>query len=113
MRRRYRWDAQANAMVEIPWDCRQESLAPTVWNDLPAYDSPVDGRMVEGRRARRNDLARTHSRPYEGFEQESKEAAKIRAEHELKLDRKVEESVHRTWHEMPEHVRRTLRNRSG
>lgn len=113
MRRRYRWDPQVNAMVEIPWDTRQESLAPTVFGDLPAYESPIDGKPVDGRRQRRNDLARTGCRPYEGFAQESKEAAKVRAEHERKLDQRVEESVHRTWHQMPEHVRRTLRNRGG
>lgn len=112
MRRRYRWDPQTKEMVEVSTS-RVEPLAPTVWNDLPAYESPIDGRPVDGRRQRRNDLARTHSRPYEGFAQESQEAAKIRADHERKLDRRVEESVHRTWHEMPEHVRRTLRNRSG
>lgn len=113
MRRRYRWDPDTKEMVEISWDSRQESLSPTVWNDLPAYESPIDGRPVEGRRQRRNDLARTGCRPYEGREQESREAAKVRAEHERKLDLRVEESVHRTWHEMPEAVRRTLRNRSG
>jgi hypothetical protein len=113
VRRRYRWDPQTKEMVEIPPDSRDESIAPAVWNDLPAYESPIDGRPVDGRRQRRNDLARTGCRPYEGFAQESKEAAKVRTEHERKLDQRVEESVHRTWHEMPEHVRRTLRNRSG
>lgn len=113
MRRRFIWSRERNEMVEVPVNSRAEPIAPTVWNDLPAYESPIDGRPVDGRRQRRNDLARTGCRPYEGFDQESKEAAKVRAEHERKLDRKVEESVHRTWHQMPEAVRRTLRNRGG
>lgn len=112
MRRRFIWSRERNEMVEVSVS-RSEPVAPMVWNDLPAYESPIDGRPVDGRRQRRNDLARTGCRPYEGFAQESQEAAKVRADHERKLDHKVEESVHRTWHEMPEHVRRTLRNRSG
>lgn len=30
--------------------------APRVWSDLPGYRSPIDGKWVEGRRARRYDL---------------------------------------------------------
>lgn len=110
-RRRWVWSRELNRLVEVSTDSRADPVAPTVWDDLPAYESPVDGRPVDGRRQRRNDLARTGSRPYEGFEQEKREADKIRAEHERKLDQRVEESVHRIWHQMPEHVRRTLRNR--
>lgn len=39
--------------------------APLVVCDLPGYRSPVDGRWVEGRRARREDLARNNCVPYE------------------------------------------------
>jgi len=33
---------------------------PRVFGDLPAYASPLDGRMIEGRRARRYDLERSN-----------------------------------------------------
>lgn len=39
--------------------------APLVVADLPGYQSPVDGRWIEGRRARREDLARNNCVPYE------------------------------------------------
>lgn len=40
-----------------------------VWSDLPGYQSVASGKWVEGRRARRDDLARTGCRevdPSEG-----------------------------------------------
>lgn len=59
---RYRYDAAADAVV--PVHAAPTRLAPTsyVWSDLPAYRSPVTGAWIEGRAARREDLARTNSR---------------------------------------------------
>lgn len=111
MRRRYRQDPVTLEMVEVPWDSRQQSLAPAVWDDLPGYESPVSGRWIEGRRARRDDLARTGSRPYEGFEQERKEAAKVQRENERKLDQLAEKMAHRAWAEAPERIRRVFRGK--
>ena len=109
MRRRYRWDKQTGELVEIPWDRKQQSLAPTVWNDLPGYESPIDGRWVEGRKARREDLKRSGCRPYEGREQEMKEAAKVRQAQERQLDHLAEKMAHRAWAEAPERVRKQFR----
>jgi len=111
MRRRYRWDREAKAMVEVPWDSHQEALSPVIWDDLPAYESPVDGRVVDGRKQRRNDLARTHSRPYEGREQEVKEANKVRAEQERKTDQLAERMARVAWADAPDRVRKMLRGR--
>lgn len=111
MRRRYRWDPQTRELIEVPWDFRQEALAPVVWDDLPAYDSPIDGRIVEGRRQRRNDLARSGCRPYEGREQEMKEARKVQAEREKKLDNLADIIAHRAWAEAPERLRKVFRGR--
>ena len=33
--------------------------------DMAPYESPVTGKMVDGKKERREDLARTGSRPYE------------------------------------------------
>lgn len=98
-------------MVEVPWDSVQHSMAPTVWNDLPGYQSPVTGLWVEGRRQRREDLKRTGSRPYEGFEQEKKEADKIQRENERQMDQLAEKMAHRAWAEAPERVRRVFRGK--
>lgn len=77
--------------------------------DLPGYASPVDGAWVEGRKARREDLRRTGSRPYEGFEQESKEAARQRAYQEAKIDQSLERAAWKAWYELPPSKRRLLR----
>jgi hypothetical protein len=111
MRRRYRWDATRKAMVEVPWDSRQEALAPAIWDDLPAYESPIDGRVVDGRKQRRNDLARSNCRPYEGRAQETKEAAKRLAERERQSDQLAEKMAHRAWDMAPERVRRVFRGK--
>lgn len=39
-------------MVSGEW----EPVVPRVFGDLPGYQSPIDGKWVEGRRARRYDL---------------------------------------------------------
>lgn len=61
--------------------------------DMPAYRSPIDGREVRGRAARREDLKRNNCRPYEGREQEEKVAAKHRAEQEKKFDEKLTDEL--------------------
>ena len=43
-------------MVSGPW----QPVTPRVLSDLPAYRSPVDGSMIEGRRARRYDLEKNN-----------------------------------------------------
>jgi hypothetical protein len=86
-----------------------ENKAPVVMGDLPAYQSPIDGRTVEGRKQRRDDLARNHSRPWEGLEAEKKEAARQKAEIERKADAKLNESAWRAWYELSPDKRKILR----
>lgn len=83
--------------------------APAVMPDLPGYQSPVSGIWVEGRRSRREDLKRHNCRPYEGFEQENKEAQKHRQEQAVKLDRKLDEAAWRSYYELPPRKREILR----
>lgn len=109
MRRRYRWIK--GELTEVPWSSRPSPAAPYVWPDLPAYESPIDGRVIDGRRQRRDDLARHGCRPYEGREQEVKEANKIKAEHERQLDQLAEKMAHRAWAEAPERVRKVFRSK--
>lgn len=70
--------------------------APRVFGDLPGYQSPIDGRWVEGRRARNEDLKRSGCRPYEGFESESKQMARTQKENEDKLDHQIDVAVEQT-----------------
>lgn len=76
--------------------------------DLPGYVSPVTGEWVDGRKARREDLKRTGSRPWEGMEAEKAEARRQRAYEERKFDRRLEEVARRTYHQLPPSKRRLL-----
>lgn len=73
--------------------------APLVAPDLPAYLSPVTGKLVDGRRARREDLKRTGCRPYEDGERQ--EAIRRRASAEAALDAKIDASVEAAVEAMP------------
>lgn len=61
--------------------------------DIPAYVSPVTGKWVNSRRERKEDLAATNSRPWEGMEQEQKEAARRAAYKEAEDDKKLTKAV--------------------
>lgn len=65
--------------------------------DIPAYVSPVTGKWINSRRERTEDLKRTDSRPWEGLEQEQKEASRRAAYVEAEEDKKLEKSVVEAW----------------
>jgi hypothetical protein len=109
MRRRYVYDPATKAMVEV--SARASQALHFIQPDLPGYQSPVTGLWVEGRRARREDLRRTGSRPWEGMEQERKVAAKARAEHERKLDGLADGMARQAWAQAPERIRKVFRSR--
>lgn len=111
MKRRYVWSDEEKALVEVPIEYRQPIESAAVFGDLPAYESPIDGRVVDGRRARRLDLTRSGCRPYEGRDQEQKEANKYKAEQERKLDQLAEKMAHRAWAEAPERIRKVFRSK--
>lgn len=81
---------------------------PAVVADLPGYQSPTTGHWIEGRAARRDDLKRSNARPWEGFEQEKKEAQKRLADREAKSDAKLEKVIRETYHALPPAKRRAL-----
>ena len=84
---------------------------PMVMYDLPGYESPVSGKWVEGRAARREDLKRTGCRPYEGRESEAKEVAKVRAAVAVKTDQLAEKMARKAWNDAPERTRRLFRGK--
>lgn len=79
-----------------------------VQDDIPAYVSPTTGRVIGSRTARRDDFKRSRSRPWEGLEQERKEAARQRAYQEAKSDAKLTDAAQRAWHELSPSKRAVL-----
>ena len=75
---------------------------------MPSYQSPVTGQWIDSPSARRNDLASTNSRPWEGMEQEKKEAKRREAYQEIETDKKVHEMVVDSWHKLPEATQKSL-----
>jgi hypothetical protein len=80
--------------------------APYIAPDLPGYESPIDGKWVEGRAARREDLKRNRCIPYDP--EMKKDAARNLEEIEKKADAKLHDAVARTYYSMPESKRRVL-----
>lgn len=64
-----------------------------IFGDLPGYKSEVTGQWVEGRVQRREDLKRSGCRPWEGLEQEKKEATRAQQYADQRLDRSLERSA--------------------
>jgi hypothetical protein len=103
------WDPNLKELVRV--QPRRAQALHFIQPDLPGYESPVTGKWVEGRKARREDLLRTGCRPYEGREQEQKEAAKVQAANERQLDQLAEKMAYRAWDQAPERVRRVFRGK--
>lgn len=68
--------------------------------DIPAYQSPTTGRWINSRRERTEDLKQSNSRPWEGMEQEKKEAARRAAYDEQKQDAQIEKAVVSAWQQL-------------
>ena len=108
-RRRY---VQINGeLVEVSPDHVPEPSAPMIFGDLPEYQSPVTGLVVAGRRARREDLKRTGSRPWEGLDQERKEAERRKAYTDAKLDESLTRTAAEAFYQLPPSKRAILRGR--
>jgi hypothetical protein len=93
-RRRFRYVAAAGRLIEII-DLDEPPRAAAVMGDLPAYESPIDGRVIDGRAARREDLKRNQCRPYEAGELQAFEARRAAADRQLEA--RVGETVERFW----------------
>lgn len=82
--------------------------APAVHADLPGYTSPIDGRWVEGRRARTEDLKRNNCRPWEGMEVERKEAIKRAEAADAEFGKQIESGVAEVYNGMSAESQRAL-----
>lgn len=82
--------------------------APAVQADLPGYTSPIDGRWIEGRRARIEDLKRNNCRPWEGMETERREAEKRADEADRQFEKVIEAGVAEVYNGMSAEKQRAL-----
>ncbi len=76
--------------------------------DIPAYISPVSGKLIEGRKQRHEDLRASGCRPWEGLEQEKKAASEAKAREDAKLEAVLEAGAHEVLNNMPLEKQREL-----
>lgn len=105
MRRRF---VQIDGELREVTETYEAPRGPFILGDIPAYQSPIDGKCIEGRAQRRNDLARSGCRPWEGMEQERKEGQRRQAEQERAAEKRLDESAWRAWHSMSPDKRKKL-----
>lgn len=87
----------------------QLRIMPTfVRPDIEPYESPIDGRVINSRVQRAEDLKRNGCRPYEGREQEQKEVDRQRAYAEAKRNEQLEASAHNAFNNMPRAAQRAI-----
>ena len=110
---RRRWIYPGNGVepFEVTDAFVPEPRGPMIFGDLPEYQSPVTGLVVAGRRARREDLKRTGSRPWEGLDQERKEAERRKAYTDAKLDESLTRTAAEAFYQLPPSKRAILRGR--
>jgi hypothetical protein len=79
---------------------------PMIIDDIPAYTSPIDGKLITSRRARREDLVRNNCVEYEPGFREHTERARSRSEDAL--DRAVDDTIEGELLKMPARKRERL-----
>lgn len=99
--------------LETPECCGQSMQkvilsAPFNQVDIPAYVSPVSGRLINSRSSRRDDFKRTNCRPWEGMEQESKVAQSRARDEEKKADARLEGAIAQSLNQLAPEKRRVL-----
>lgn len=80
--------------------------APFVMRDYAGYSCPVTGKWIEGRKAHRENLARTGCRVLEPGETES--AVRRRQEQEAAYDARIEQTVEELVKAMPQEKQNRL-----
>ncbi|HYC01625.1 MAG TPA: hypothetical protein VEC57_21015 [Candidatus Limnocylindrales bacterium] len=95
-------------MVEVSADYQQTTEVHYVRGDTPGYVSPVTGKWIDGARARRDDLARTGSRPWEGMAAEKAHAQRQQQYVEQRYEKRLDEAVRRAYYQLSPAKRRHL-----
>jgi putative FmdB family regulatory protein len=81
---------------------------PMVLGDYPDYNCPVTGRLISGRKAHRENLARTGCRILEPGEKEQNQRRKQEAE--AAIDAGIERTVEKFIDQLPSHKKEQLAN---
>jgi hypothetical protein len=106
---RRRWIYPQNGEpYEVTPDYVHAPRGPLIIGDLPSYQSPIDGKWIDGRVARREDLARSGCRPWEGMQQERQEASRQRGYEAQRQEQQLDRVVNQSWAQISEQSRRTL-----
>ncbi len=110
-RRRWIYPGNGAEPVEVTPDYVPEPRTPTIFGDLPGYQSEATGLWVEGRRQRREDLKRSGCRPWEGLQQEKQEAARQQRYADERLDAALTRTASEAFYQLPPEKRRILTGR--
>lgn len=108
MRKRYIQHPVTHELIPADEYIRPERSGHYIIPDIPDYTSPINGKLISGRKQRREDLVRNSCRPYEGRDQELKEANRSQSYLDQANDRKVHESVAKAFHQLHPDKRRIL-----
>lgn len=107
-RRRWIYPNDGSPPIELTADHAATPRGPLIYGDLPSYQSPITGEWIDGRVARREDLARHGCRPYEGIGQERQEAMRKQQYEFQRQDRAIEGAVVRSLGQISEASRRAI-----
>ncbi len=92
-------DSPTQCMKCSDWMNRQLTAA-HVAADYPPYNCPITGKLIEGRAAHRENLARHGCRVLETGEKEA--AAAFRAREDAELDAKLDETAEKLIESLPQ-----------
>lgn len=82
--------------------------APAVQVDIGGYQSPIDGRWIEGKSARREDLKRSNCRPWEGMASERQAAIERSKAADKDFEKGVEAAAYNTFNNMSAEKQRAI-----
>jgi hypothetical protein len=75
-----------------------ECPVPYIMGDTPEYTSPIDGRLISGRKQRREDLKRNDCVEYDPGMRE--DAKRIRRDQERQFERSLSDTIERTAYQL-------------
>lgn len=100
--------AEAKWEEKLAWE---GTKAPALIADIQpwdAYVSPASGRVITSRKERREDMARTNSRDWEGLNVEKQEAQRRKQYQEQRNDARLHEAASRAFYQLDPRKRREL-----
>lgn len=77
---------------------------------MQSYQSPITGKWIDTPRQRRDDLARSGSRPWEGREQETKYAQQREKDFDTMLDKTAEKAAIESWQQLAPEKKKVLQS---